>query len=512
MGQSMPEHQSIILARIAAVIRNVAGSCPPAEAPLIDWLPDSTSACDVIDALAVEFGQALSPDLLRLYGSCRELASRLGEGANGAPDVLEGSVAMNHAQHARLLRDAFTRRTGRAPFPRNVIVAWQLAPYVQLEDLDLAVRLVKTAHPTLRARFELQDGLASAWVDAASRDSGIVHLVGMRDVQQSLRSLADEPTELSEGTNRWYLLTDTHGMRHLACIVDHIVFDGYSVAVLERDLSAAVQNGRLAGVSRRSHFFAHAKQQDAVLRDRRDELRAAWESKLVNGRVAPTMNSLIVDDDAQGWDAASWSSTVDSQVWSKVQAEAADLKVTPFAVVLGRLLSALRDFVDGPRVGLYVAADGRTSRGHMETVGWYSSSLLVSVERESLRQGAAGRVAADALRSASSLSVPISWLIENFEPERHGNFSSPQVFFFVSYQREQHLEGQETDNPFFVRRHDVGSRHGYRGASMWLTQDTEGMSRATLSLGSGVTERGRVRLINAINSQLGTSLVPDDLS
>ena len=170
-------------------------------------------------------------------------------------------------------------RTGR----RRCRCSFASTARLELERLRTALRAVVERHEVLRSRFRwreerlLVDLIPAAGIDLPIHGSGGAMRFEEADIVRATQELADLPFSLEHGPLvRAAIFANGPQQTYLALVVHHIVWDGWSNAIVLRDLAAAYEaGGALAplparywdyGALKRRWIAAHGEQDAAYWR------------------------------------------------------------------------------------------------------------------------------------------------------------------------------------------------------------------------------------------------------
>jgi len=172
-----------------------------------------------------------------------EASSRTASGADAAPIPpvpRDGRLPLSYAQERLWVLYQLDPEAPR----HNVPVAFRLEGELDPQGLVESLQSIVARHEILRAAFRAgEDGPVHVLADAAPVEVGLTDLRELADVEREaeVRALVDEesrrPFRLERGPLYRALLLRTGAEEHVLVLTfHHIVFDGWSLGVLEREL------------------------------------------------------------------------------------------------------------------------------------------------------------------------------------------------------------------------------------------------------------------------------------
>ncbi|WP_166028834.1 non-ribosomal peptide synthase/polyketide synthase [Streptomyces chilikensis] len=203
---------------------------------------DSLLAVRVTARLRAAFGADVSPRLLFTHPTVAALAAALGDPADGSPDLIPAAgpdtpAPLSYAQQRLWFLDRF--EPGSTDY--TTLSVLRLRGPLDEKALRTALDGLVARHEALRTTFAERDGAARQVVNPPSPvDLRTDDLTGEDEqaLDALLRSEAATPFDLEAGPLLRARLVRPAADEHvLVLAVHHIVTDGWSVAVLGRDLS-----------------------------------------------------------------------------------------------------------------------------------------------------------------------------------------------------------------------------------------------------------------------------------
>ncbi len=321
------------------------------------------------------------------------------------------------------------------------------------EALQAAVDAVVARHEVLRTVFVERSGVPGQVIVAVLRIP--VQVLASGDPASLAAHLVTEPFDLEAGPLvRVTLLEDGPQDHRLLVVIHHLVADGWSFAILARDLAAAynaARRGSAAGPPELPLQYAdYALWQQDVLGDGRlGRQLAHWREALAGAPpllelpgANPRVVSGPVDGPAGGrgeWAERTIPATTVSALRELAVAEGCTLfmvLLAAFKALLGRL-AGRTDVVVGTPVA------GRSHRALEDLVGFFVNTLVLRTRLEGGQtfRELLGRVRDTTLRAFEHADVPFEKLVEELKPVRSLAHSPlVQVLFALHNQPRQPLE------------------------------------------------------------------------
>ena len=342
----------------------------------------------------------------------------------------------------------------------NMAGALRLEGPLDVPALAAALRVVAARHETLRTRFVAVDGVPRQVIDATPRTA--LPLVDLGALPEAVRDgraeylcrrQARRPFDLAAGPLVRALLVRLSPRQHvLAVVVHHIVADGWSIAVLERELGAAygaLREGRRPALSPLPVQYA-----DFTLWQRRwlaggtlEDLLEAWRERLagaperlelpVDHRRAPggTGGRRGPEDRAATGRGASVPFGWSPALAAALRALARGTGATPAMVALAGLQALLGRLSGQSDVLVGSPVANRNRREIEDLIGFFANTLVLRTDLsgDPPFDELVGRVRETALAAYGLQDLPFERLIEDLDPER-GLARSPLVQVVLSYQ------------------------------------------------------------------------------
>lgn len=217
---------------------------------------DSLRAIQLVSHIAAEFSTRVSPRTIFESVTVKDLAAAIdqieqettGTTVNALDGASEDSILpTEHATTAAQQRLWYLGLSRPSGTEYHVTTAIRLDERADLARLQLAVRQVANRHPALRTTFSDADGVLRQHVEPTA-SVAIEVVAECADEDELTTAVADYaalPFDLEVSAWRIGLIT-TPTSNCLVAVVHHIITDGWSMQILERDVTDAYF-GRLSG-------------------------------------------------------------------------------------------------------------------------------------------------------------------------------------------------------------------------------------------------------------------------
>ncbi|WP_319458340.1 non-ribosomal peptide synthetase, partial [Mycobacterium sp. RTGN4] len=411
---------------------------------------DSLLAMRVISAINASLDSAVAVRTLFDAPTVAQLAPRIGEGSGRrkplAVQQRPAVVPLSFAQNRLWFLNRF--EGGVATY--NMPIAFRIDGDLDVEVLDAALDDVIARHESLRTVFPDLEGVAFQQVlapEAGSwrRGGPAVVALAESEVAAELIALAGYRFDLSsEIPIRAQLYAVGPEQYVLGMVLHHIVFDGWSMAPMVRDVAqayAARRAGRAPGWAPLPVQYADYTlwQQDWLgVESDPDSVTATqlgyWRQELAGlpevvslptDRARPAVPSYRGDGVTMG---------IDAQTWAGVKALAAAHDVTVSMVLQAAMAVLLHRAGVGEDVALGTPAAGRMDPALDELVGFFVNTwvLRVGVSSQQRFDEVLEQVRSKALDAFGNQDVPFELLVERLNPTRsashHPLFQVAMVF------------------------------------------------------------------------------------
>ncbi|MTE22329.1 amino acid adenylation domain-containing protein [Streptomyces sp. TRM43335] len=399
---------------------------------------DSILAVRVTSRLRTAFGADVSPRLLFTHPTVADLAAALGEPAEPSDGEPAGSA------------DAIPAADPDTPLPLSYAQQrlWFLdrfepggTEYTTLSVLRLRGRLDEAAlrgaldglvarHEALRTTFAETDGRARQFVHPPHPvDLPLEDLTGPSagDTRAALDALlereAGTPFDLGTGPLLRARLARLAADEHvLVLAVHHIVTDGWSVAVLGRDLGelyAAAREGRRPELPELPVRYADYAAWQRARTERVDEQLAHWREAL-DGLAPLELPTDRPRPAVRTRDGALVTFTLPTALTERLRETGRDADATLYMTLLAACTVLLSRWADQEDVAVGTVTAGRERPELHDMVGMFVNTLVL---RNRVRPGMTfrellHRVRATVLEAFAHQEVPFEKLVDALQPER----------------------------------------------------------------------------------------------
>ena len=350
-----------------------------------------------------------------------------------AADPAESGFPLSHAQEGLW----FLWRLEPASDAYNVAVAQRLTGELDVEALAAALRRVVTRHDTLRTRFEEIDGVARQVVGAepefgwSELDLTVLAETGRDSVLgQRLRELAAAPFDLERGPLLRAELIRPDARTHvLALVTHHIVSDGWSIAVLLKELAASYAAERQEGAVELAPLPIQYGDYARWQRDRLDGTvlsaqLAYWRETL--GSEHPVLRLPVIPARAAkpGAPRSTTAGRVVRTIPGNVSAGLRQLSRAQGATLFMTLLAAfdvlLTRYSGQQDVRVAVPVAGRQRMETEGLIGFFVNTLVIRAELSGAMRFTAllSQVRERILEAQANQDLPFDKLVADLQPER----------------------------------------------------------------------------------------------
>jgi amino acid adenylation domain-containing protein len=328
----------------------------------------------------------------------------------------------------------------------NIPFSYRLRGPLDREVLRRAMAEIGQRHAVLRSRLLMRDGALYQRVDDRAPLSVVeVDLTSIdpaRRTAEALRLLheaARRPFALARGgLFRGLLLRHDNEDHELVIMVHHAVFDGWSVGILSRELSAlytAYAIGKMppSGPALQYADFARWQRQWVESLDFARQL-AYWQERL---RDAPARLPLAAErprPPARSGAGKRHHFTVVTHTTKALRGLARTHSVTLFNVLLAALKVLLHRYTGGNDLVVGTVSAGRTQRELEDLVGFFVNTLVLRTELTGAENfvEVLERVNHTTLEAQEHQDVPFDKLVEALRPNRlAGDTPLVQVIFVL---------------------------------------------------------------------------------
>ncbi len=377
----------------------------------------------------------------------------------------------------------------------NLREAWRLKGELDCAALQRAVDAVVARHEILRTRFVEEDGEplqvieANVHVPVVSEDlSALPAGERERAVSAAIRGEAETAFDLGSGPlMRVKLLTLEEREHVLLCAFHHIIFDGWSVAIFSRDLSAlyeAFRRGEDNPLKALAVQYADYAlwQRERLEGEEWQRQLAYWKSQLADA-PALALPTDLARPLRPSFAGARHSLVLAPEIAVKLKELSRQENATLFMTLLAAFQVLLSRYSCQEDISVGVPAANRNHVELEEMIGFFLDTLVLRSDlrgnpsfRELLR-----RVKKVTLEAYAHAEVPFERLVQELQPERNLN-QTPlfQAFVnFLSFENEpvslSGLQAERCPKENLKSKFDLTLhiREGHYGLHLSLAYSTE---------------------------------------
>jgi amino acid adenylation domain-containing protein len=350
---------------------------------------------------------------------------------------------------------------------------------LDVDALRRALAAIVDRHDALRTTFSTVDGEPVATVSAAALDVPVVELAGDDALRAFAAGEAAHPFDLAAGplfrATLVRLAADDHA---LVLVMHHAVVDGWSLAVLYRELGALYAAFRRGAESPLAplpvRYADFAAWQRAELGDLERETEW-WRGKLAG---LPELLELPADyprPAVKSYRGAVVPARFPAPLAAAVRALARESGATPFMALLAALAALLHRWTGAADFAVGTPTAGRPRPETEGLIGFFVNTLVVraDVAGDPTFRELLGRVREATLGAYAHQDVPFERLVDALRPERstgHDPFFSVMLALQNAGELRPRLEGLE------VERMQVPSTGARADLSFSLVEDEDGLS------------------------------------
>ena len=298
----------------------------------------------------------------------------------GDPDAADGDVALTPSQHGLWLLHQFYPDCTAYHVP----VLLRLRGGLNRAALSGALRDVVIRHPALRTSFPVVDGEpVQRRVPADEVPASIVRVheapPSPPEQESFLNGLVQQPFDLAVGPlARADLVRHGPDDHRLLLVVHHLVTDGWSMEILQRDLWAAYT----ARVTGRAPDWP-ALGGDVVAPPDLDATAEAldyWRRQFADPVPEPVLPERRVAADRTGFDGRRFTRQVPAAVSRRLERFARRERTSLFSVLIASLGLVVMRYGQTDRVVVGVPTAGRDVPGVEDAVGFFNRTIAVCVD------------------------------------------------------------------------------------------------------------------------------------
>jgi len=268
----------------------------------------------------------------------------------------------------------------------NVPLAYWVDSTVEVGALGRALAAVYRQHPALHTMMDSDGAHPQQWFAAGKPPTLQIQDLGDADDEAMLAALnasAHQPLQLEkDGTMRAQYFTRSQGQAALLITVHHIVFDGVSLPIFQRDLETAYRAAKQGEQPRlpqpKAHYADFVAWQKAMLESpKAAEHRAFW-LETFSGDLAPLELPL---DFARSATPSYRGSTVESHLKTAtgkaLKAWAKREKVSLFTVTMALVKTLLFRYTNQTDIRIGTPISGRPSLRFEEVIGYFMNMVVL---------------------------------------------------------------------------------------------------------------------------------------
>jgi amino acid adenylation domain-containing protein len=383
----------------------------------------SLLALRTLARIADQFGQRIPLRALFDTPTIAQLASRIDAASPAARESIprrEGDVApMTHAQELLWV----LQRASPDNAAYNVAEQWQITGALDVEALRCAFDALVRRHESFRTTFREEDGRPVQRINPPA-PVALERIDLSRDVspdaaaQACAREIARTPFDLScDPLLRAALLRTANDTHVLVLITHHIVSDGWSRGVMQRDLSA-LYDAELSGAAPalppltiRFADFA-AWQRERLTGEALEEQLAYWQEHLGGSSIALDLSTDRPRPASPGFDGAKQTVVFPFDLLSDLQRVAKAHDVTLYMVLFGAFQALLHRYAGQEDITVATVVAGRDEPSLEPLVGYFANTLALrtSLADDPTVSELFARVRASVLGASEHAAVPFEML------------------------------------------------------------------------------------------------------
>ncbi|MEX3510878.1 amino acid adenylation domain-containing protein [Kocuria carniphila] len=345
---------------------------------------DSLRAIQLVSRIAAEFSTRVSPRTVFEAVTVRDLAAAIdqevGDGAGGllkdaAISVANADEATDHPATAAQQRLWYLGLSRPAGTEYHITTAMRLDDSIDLTRLEHAVQLVAERHAALRTTFTDANGVLRQHVaPTAEAEIGVVAECDDADVADVMAKYAAAPFDLTASAWRVGMVI-TPTSRCLIAVVHHIITDGWSMQILERDVTDAYF-GRLSEATPLGYAdyadWAEAEDPEVLANGVKH-----WQDVLAGHQ--PLELPIAVDTHTRSAAGVIRELSVDESISVNLRHSAQELGVSDFALFAAASSVVLGRYCGTDDVLLGTPVSGRRSAELEQTVGLFVNTVPLRI-------------------------------------------------------------------------------------------------------------------------------------
>uniref|UniRef100_UPI00114CA987 non-ribosomal peptide synthetase n=1 Tax=Streptomyces sparsogenes TaxID=67365 RepID=UPI00114CA987 len=381
-----------LLPRLAAIFEAALKLDQPLDPdrPLSEYGFDSLSGMRIAGVIEEDLGVRVRlGDLLR-HPTLRDLVDHLGEkaenGANGAapaaappapkePVHRREPVSFPLSVGQRAL--SVIARTAPGNYAYNLPLAFWLDPDVDVAALRAALRSMVDRHPQLRARVVGERQVVDPDGELAFTERRL-DTSDVNAVREAALACVREPFDLAAGPLLRATLFGLADSRHVLLLTfHHIVFDGVSIPVFLRELSAFYRQSPPAGAPEATFADFVREQRDLLASERGGRLRDYWLRQLAGELPALRLPLDRPRPVVPSYQGASLEGRLEAGPVEAAGRLADDEGTSLFCVLLAAYVMLLHGYAPGDRVLVGTPVAGRPSPRYAGVLGYFMNMVVL---------------------------------------------------------------------------------------------------------------------------------------
>ncbi|WP_055550579.1 non-ribosomal peptide synthetase, partial [Streptomyces kanamyceticus] len=352
---------------------------------LSDYGFDSLSGMRIATVIEEDLGVRLRLSDLLQYPTLRELADHLAEmtemvaaepaADEPAPRPERGPVRFPLSAGQRAL--SVIEQTSPGNYAYNLPLAFWLERDTDETALRAALRSMIDRHPQLRARVSGDQQIVEPDQELAfSRRQ--LDTSDTTEVREAARNCVREPFDLTNGPLlRATVFALADGRQVLLLTFHHIVFDGLSIAVFLRELTAFYRQRPPADEPSATYADFVNWQTELLASEHGDRLRAYWLDQL-SGELPSLQLPLDRPRPAvPSYRGASVEGHLDARQIEAAKRLAAEEQTSLFAVLLAAYAALLHRYAQQDRVLIGTPVAGRPASKYADVLGYFMNMVVL---------------------------------------------------------------------------------------------------------------------------------------
>ncbi len=365
-------------------------------------------------------------DLVRSRAYTAEASTRAG----GIPRITgDGPFRPSHGQEALWFLDQFQPGVAMYNVPHDM----HLRGPLDVAAMRTAMAAMEQRHTPLRTRYVDVDGAPMVLLRQPDENElEFVDLSGVADQErrtalaaERLRAAAADPMDLSTGPlYRKVLIKLAEDDHILLLVAHHSVYDGWTPAILDRDLWElydAALHARPADLPELpiSYLDYAAWQRERLAGERREELLGFWRGNLA-GAAASVVPTGKPRPEAQSGRGAGYRFTVPEDVMAGLRELSARQRGSLFMTLLTALNTLIARYSGEPDVVIGTTTAGRTHPDILELIGYFNNAIALRTDLggDPTFREAMSRTRRTVIDGIDHDDLPFAMLVADLQPVR----------------------------------------------------------------------------------------------